>query len=993
MIRRLSLSCSILLVAMAAHASAGEKIDFDKQVAPILAERCLGCHSGARPKGGLDLTGLKSTLKGTRNGSAIVAGKPAESPLWTRVDAGEMPPKKPLPAEEKAILKRWIATGAVWGTDPIDPLRTTTKERAGFDWWSLKPLRRPKLPKVSDASWPINPIDTFVLNRLDAAGLKPSPDADRRTLIRRLSIDLLGLPPTWDEVDAFVRDDRPDAYDRLVDRLLASPHYGERWAQHWLDVVRYGESSGFERNDARRNAWHYRDWVVQAFTADMPYDQFCRLQIAGDVLKPGDPDAMKATGYLVAGIHNTVLPGIKALQDAAFQDELEDLVGNVGQTFLGMTTNCARCHDHKFDPISQIDYYRLASALSGVRHGEAVLPSANFKAETDRITADLTEVSVKLTEIEAPIRNEILAKRKVPVAFGPAPIAAWDFRDGGKDRVGKLDAQLGGSARFTPDGLVLDGKSAFARTPTIPQALREKTLEAWVKLANLTQRGGGVMTIETADGTTFDAIVFGEQEPRRWMAGSDFFRRTKSAGGPIESAAPARPIHVAIAYRADGTIALFRDGIPYGRPYASTGPLAFDANQARINFGVRHGAPGGNKMLAGIVERARLYDRALTNDEIAISAKVANFITEAEVIARLTETQKSQRAELFKQRSLLQAQLAKVQPGKGLKAYTNRPVNPQTMRVLHRGQVSEPGDVVSPGGVTALGKADFQLAPNAAEAPRRAKLAEWITSPENPLFARVMVNRLWHHHFGIGIVETPSDFGFNGGRPSHPELLDWLASEFSARGYRLKEMHRLIVTSRTYRQASLPIADGLKKDADTRLLWRKRPMRIEGEVLRDSLLAVTGLLDRTVGGQGFSDYKENNNAGTTYYGPFDPVGPQYNRRSLYRFRPRSASQGLLDAFDCPDTAGSAPRRNVTTTPLQALALWNGPFALRMADTLADRIRKEKAPEGEVAATYRLVLQRDPTKDERHRAARLVEQHGIRALARVLFNSNEFLVIE
>ena len=315
------------------------------------------------------------------------------------------------------------------------------------------------------------------------------------------------------------------------------------------------------------------------------------------------------------------------------------------------------------------------------------------------------------------------------------------------------------------------------------------------------------------------------------------------------------------------------------------------------------------------------------------------------------------------------------------------------MHVLRRGQVTDPGEVVAAGGVAALGRADFQLAPDAAEAKRRVRLAEWIASPENPLFARVMVNRLWHHHFGLGLVETPSDFGFNGGRPSHPELLDWLAVEFASHGYRLKTMHRLIVTSRAYRQASLPSTAGMKKDADTRLVWRKRPVRIEGEVLRDSLLAVAGLLDRTVGGRGFSDYKEYENAGTTYFDPIDSVGSPFSRRSVYRFRPRSASQGLLDAFDCPDPAGATPRRNVTTTPLQALALWNGSFALRMADALADRIHAAKAPDGEIVAAYRFVLQRDPTPEERTRAAILVREYGLRTLARVLINTNEFLVIE
>ncbi len=296
--------------------------DFDKQIAPILASHCLDCHSGAKPKGKLDLSHKAGAS------AAVVAGKPAASSLWERVAAGEMPPKKPLPDAEQKLLKEWIESGAKWGTDPIDPFRFTTSTRAGYDWWALQPIKRPPVP-VSREKASVNPLDNFVLAKLSDKGLSLSPEADRRTLIRRLYFDLTGLPPTPEEVNAFVTSTDADAYEKVVDKLLASPHYGERWARHWLDVVRYGETDGFERNSPRPNACHYRDWVIRALNADMPYDRFARLQLAGDVLHPNDPDAVKATGFLVAGVHNTVL-GNDQMRAVARQDELEDVVGGVG---------------------------------------------------------------------------------------------------------------------------------------------------------------------------------------------------------------------------------------------------------------------------------------------------------------------------------------------------------------------------------------------------------------------------------------------------------------------------------------------------------------------------------------------------------------------------------------------------------------------------------------------------------------------------------------
>ena len=976
---------ALALVALVPSAAAAAPPDFDRDVAPLLAARCLDCHRGPKAKGDLALSRRATALE------SVAPGKPDESELWRRVAAGEMPPKRPLPDAERTVLREWIAAGAKWGSDPVDPFRFTTNSRAGYDWWSLRPVARPAAPAAG------NPLDAFIRAKLTDSRLSPSPPADRRTLIRRVTFDLTGLPPTPEEVSAFLADTSPDAYEKVVDRLLASPHHGERWARHWLDVVRYGETDGFERNTVRPNAWPYRDWVIRSLNADLPYDEFARLQLAGDVLRPGDPDAVRATGFLVAAVHNTVL-GNDQMRAIARQDELEDLVGSVGQTFLGLTANCARCHDHKFDPISQPEFYRLQAALAGVGHGERTVIDATSKQRLAALDAELKVATAELAGIEGPARTAALAARgkgEKPAAAPPAAVAAWDFRAGPGDLVGKLHAKPAGGVRLTPEGAVLDGKTGVLRTPPLAADLRTKTLEAWVKLDGPAQRGGGVITVETPDGAEFDAVVFGEREPGRWMAGSNFFARTQPFGGDAE--ADAGPVHVAISYSADGTITGFRNGRPYGKPYPSKGPVTFRGGTAVVAFGCRHEPVGGNKMLAGTVVAARVYDRALSPNEVAASfAGGPGFLSGAEIEAQLTPEQRVRRATLRAAQAKLTAEAAALRERVNQKVYAVVPQPPGVVRVLHRGDLASPGEVVAPGGLRAVPGVvpDFGLAPDAPDAERRTKLAAWVTSPANPLFARVMVNRVWHYHFGTGLVETPNDLGFNGGRPSHPELLDRLAGEFVAGGYRLKALHRLIVTSATYRQASAPRKDAAAADAGNRLLWRMKPRRLDGESVRDAMLAASGLLNPEVGGKGFSDYRERNFNGTAYFDPVDPAGPEFHRRSVYRFVPRGGNAGLLDAFDCPDPAAAAPRRAVTTTPLQALALWNSGFALRMSDALAARVERD-AP-GDVARQVRrawqLVYQRDPSAEEERLAAELVRRHGLPALARALFNSNEFVVI-
>ncbi len=1024
-----------VILALTSAASAAPP-DFDKQIAPVIAARCLDCHSGAKPKGDFDIS-RKANVKADE--------------LWKRVAAGEMPPKKPLPEAEKKLLKEWIDAGAKWGTDPIDPFRFTTSSRAGYDWWALQSVRRPGVPEIRNSKHEIrNEIDRFVIAKPSDKGLSLSPPADRRTLIRRVYFDLIGLPPSPEEVEAFVNDKAADAYEKVVDHLLASPHYGERWARHWLDIVRYGETDGFERNTPRPNSWHYRDWLIRAFNADMPYDEFVRLQIAGDVLpkdeggrmkdekKPGgwfgfdssfSPhpssfDRIAATGFLVAGVHNTVL-GNDQMRAVARQDELEDLVGAVGQTFLGLTTNCARCHDHKFDPILQADFYRLAAALGGVAHGERSIPGAKTATAIAQLARRLDDVAKELAAIEEPARAAVLKQKgmgKPGAVAAPAPVAAWDFRKDADDLVGKLHAEESGKVNHTPGGAQFDGKTGFFRTPPLPFDLKAKTLEAWVRLDNLTQRGGGIISVQTLNGNEFDAIVFGERDPAHWMAGSEFFLRTQPFAGTEEKDAAKDVVHFAITYSADGTITGYRNGKPYGKGYSSKGPLPFASGKAVVIFGCRHEPADGNKMLAGTVSVARLYDTALSPEQVEASfAAGSTFVTDAEIDAELTADQRTMRATLRKTVGEVSAELDRLrQRAENVKAYVNVLQSPGITRFLARGDLAQPGAIVAPAGLAAVTgpKADFGLAADAPDADRRRKLAEWITAPNNPLFARVIVNRLWHYHFGTGIVETPSDFGFNGGRPSHPELLDWLAAELAnptvsasrasdgtggrpnppvntgGSPWSLKRLHRLIVTSATYRQSSAPRKDALAIDADDRLLWRFKPHRLEGESVRDAMLVVSGLLNREVGGKGFSDYKIRDFNGTAYFEPFDPVGPEFHRRSIYRFTPRGANQGLLDTFDCPDPAAAAPRRAITTTPLQALALWNNGFALRMSDAFATRVANASdGVEKQIQRAWQLAYQRNPTPEEANLAAKLVADHGLKALCRALFNSNEFVTVE
>jgi cell division protein FtsB len=1000
---RTLLCCLILCAALTAQGQDWNASRFDKDVASLLVSRCLDCHSGPKPKGKLDLSKKASTFKGGESGPAVVANDLAQSLIWQRVSAGEMPPKKKLTESELSLLKSWIESGAVWGSDPIDPFRITTDKRAGYDWWSLQPLRDVSPPKIKNSATVKNPIDAFVVRRLEDTGLTPSPQASAAVLLRRLAFGLTGLPPTPEQVAAFQKDFEQDAeraFSAAVARLLKSRHYGETWARHWLDVARFGESQGFERDKIRNNSWYYRDWVIDAFNNDMPYDEFARLQIAGDVLRPNDPDAIAATGFLVAGAYDEVgnSQSSAAMRAIVRQDELEDLVGTIGQTFLGLTVNCARCHDHKFDPIRQKEYYQLTSTMGGVRHGEREVVSQASLEKKSLIDDQITFRRAAISKLDQEVRNRLVAKLEKNPQSLPArvePLSRWNFDKDLNDQNAKANAVQHPHARRDGGRLILDAKVGYAAShPVKDITLKEKTLEAWVKLDNLKQRGGAAISIQTPNGNTFDAIVFGEREPGKWMAGSSGFQRTQSFNGETETTANTEFVHVAITYQTDGTITGFRNGKPYGKPYKSSGLVTYAAGNWMVLLGLRHGAPAPSRQLQGAIECAQLYDKALTPKEIHASfVNEASGITQEAVLAEMSRDEKASRIRLYKQVDDLIREQAKFKPHK---VYSVTTRVPETAHLLIRGNPATVGEPVAAGGVAAVvgPNANFGLKPNSPDADRRRKLVEWITGKRNHLFARVMVNRVWHYHFGAGLVQTPNDFGFNGGRPSHPDLIDWLAKEFIKSGYSIKQLHRLIVNSATYRQASLHRADCAKVDAGNRLLWRRSPQRLTAEAVRDSILAVAGQLNRQYGGPPYRDFTTFTR-NTQFYNMIDPVGEPFNRRTIYRTWLRSGRSLFLDVFDCPDPSTTAPKRAVTTTPSQSLSLLNNSFVLRMSKHFAERAEAdaENDQSAQISRVLELAYSRQARDDETVLAAQFVKQHGLAAFCRVVFNTNEFLYVD
>jgi hypothetical protein len=746
-------------------------------VKPILKERCVMCH----PSGFSDAEMVLRAVDGDTPRMPKVGGK--------------------LKAEQVEAIRKWAF------------------ETGQGMWWSLRPLAQVEGETV----------DGFLAAKLKEKGLEFSPEADRRTLIRRLSFDLHGLPPTPAEVAAFEADRAPGAYERLVDRLLASPRYGERWARHWLDVVHYGDSHGYDKDKPRANAWPYRDAVIRAFNADLPYGEFVRRQLAGDVLYPGDARAMELTGFLAAGPWDFV--GHQELREGTTDKKLtrtldrDDMVATTVSTFTSMTAHCARCHDHKFDPIPQEDYYRLQAVFAGVDR-------ADRPYDEDRAVA---------------MQRIALLKQKLALQQQMQPLL---------DRV------------------------EFATTPEIV-ALDDRIQDAGLLLAHL--------------GTPKNA----EQQQEKAML---------EARRSADRAARQKLVDVVVG--------------------ADT---------------------------YGAIEKSKAEMKAL-DDQVALLPKPKLVYSGAGYFARMGNFRPSLTA--------------------------------RTVHVLDRGNVNAPGKEVTPGALRALPGLDAQFGVQ-EEGARRAALAEWIASEKNVLTWRSIVNRVWHYHFGAGIVDSPSDFGKMGSLPTHPELLDWLAVWFrdEAKGS-LKQLHKKLLMSRAYRQVSTHNEVAAKVDGDNRLLWRMNRMKLDAESVRDAALAVAGKLDLKMGGPGVRMFWFQDDHSPIYdYAKFDADGEGAYRRSIYRFIVRSVPDPFLERLDCPDPSVQTPKRSTTLTAIQALAMWNNPFMLKMAGHLATRVGED------VALAGRLVLGRELRADELEAYRSYAAKHGMANLSRLLLNTNEFLFVD
>lgn len=767
--RRLLLVLSIVtLMSFSARAiaesAARPPVDFARDVAPILERHCIRCHQPAVKKADISL----ATMADLAANEYVIAGDPDASYLLEVVttrpgDKPQMPKDGPaLSAEEVALLRDWIAEGARWP----DSIVVRERSKADKSWWSLRPIHAGEPPSAGiPREWSENPIDRFIFAKLATAGLHPNPPADRRTLVRRVTYDLTGLPPTPAEVEAFVGDESAGAYEKLVDRLLASPRYGEQFGRQWLDVVRFGESTGFEVNHLVENAWPYRDYVIRSLNDNKRFDQFIMEHLAGDSLGPGDPSVEIGLAFLVCGPVDIVgnSDPVQAAQIRA--DAVDEMIRATSEAFLGLTVGCARCHDHKFDPITQRDYYRLYATLAGVRHGDRAVASDEQKRDYE-------------------------------------------------NKLGPLEAQR---------KQVLDAKAAQEKLPKAEQ-----------NLAGLDQQ-----------------------------------------------------------------------------------VAALDQQIAAL--------PALAVLPVGTLE----------------------------------------------------------QPA-------------ADQYVFERGDAQRKGERVVPASLSTLADltASYELPADALEKTRRLELARWIVAKDNPLTPRVLVNRLWQHHFGTGIVATPSDFGYMGERPTHPELLDWLVQQLIADGWRLKSLQKLIVMSQTYRQSSAYQVEAAKLDSDSRLLWRYPPQRLSAEEIRDTMLFVAGKLDEHLGGPGFRLYEYSRDNVATYT-PLDKFGPETYRRSVYHQNARASRIDLLSDFDAPDCAFSASRRMPTTTPSQSLALMNHSFTMAMAEALSERVTTSAGKDkisAQIALAFELALGRKPNSREQAASAALVEKHGLRAFCRAILNSSELIYV-
>ncbi len=917
-----------------------DSVDFEREIKPFLESKCLSCHNPNNTKGGVSLSESGDVLN-----KVVSPGQASESLLYTIAvpsKEGEPPemPKKgdSLTEAEATLLKRWIDEGAVWPEGLV--LREASK--ADLSWWAYQKLTTPTL----------DTIDAFIEARLQEESLERNPPADRRTLIRRAAYDLTGLPPSPGQVEAFERDEDPEAYENLIDRLLASSHYGERWGRHWLDVVRFGESNGFERNVIINNLWPFRDYVIKSLNEDKPMDQFIREHLAGDVFGADDPEVAIGSAFLVAGPYDDVGNQDAEAQAQIRANTLDEMIKATSEAFLGMTLGCARCHDHKFDPISQQDYYQLYATFAAIKHGSVPLGTRAERAAREAVLKPLNDEKARLEEALRKLDETILKRAE----------AKRDY---------------------------------YENTWKRPKVDRRMTVETFAPV-----NAKFIRLVCEAQDANPQAKRFNIDEFEVWSASDPSINVALSANGGQASGAARKIEDFAHAYSADLAIDGRLGARFLGASDRLTITLAKPTEISRVVFSSARNEdlPGQGKFTFVADFRLEVSLDGETWQEVA-HGRDRQPVDDAHrrhrfLIQEITDLEKKDKLEWL--RALVETN-KRISQAPGLRSVwlgtRDEAAAKGPFHLFLGGSPQKKGPPVVPASLSTLSRVTpaYELPATSTESERRMALAEWITGPDNPLTLRVLANRLWHYHFGVGIVDTPNDFGYMGGRPSHPELLDFLANKLKANGWRLKDLHRLIMLSKTYRQSSAWRQEAAKSDAASRLLWRFPPRRLSAEEIRDTLLVVADQLDTTMGGPGFRLYRFLQDNVSTYE-PLDEHDLNTYRRAVYHQNARASVVDLMTEYDQPDCAFSSPRRAQTTSPLQALTLLNHSFTVDMAEALAKRI-KSQVPEEQAQELFRLAYQRKPTPDEQAPIAKEISKHGVRSVCRAVLNSSELIYLD
>lgn len=997
---------------------------FREQAWPIIERSCLPCHGGEdRIRGDFRIDARSGLLKGGVHGAAIDPEHPGESLILRMIswedDAHQMPPSGKLPPEDLAVLNEWILHGAPWSEGIGSSTDTPTEDRG--DWWAWRDLDRPEVPDMDDP-WIANPIDAFVLRGLREVDLAPAPTADRRTLIRRVAFDLTGLPPTLEEIDAYLGDEDPQAYRRMIDRYLASPQHGVKWARHWLDAVRYADTDGYERDRVKPEAWRYRDWVVDAINQDKPWNRFLSEQLAGDELPDRDRSSLIATGFYRLGVWDDEPTDVAAAQ----ADDLDSIIDVVGRGMMGMSIACARCHEHKRDPISQADYYRLAAVFRDLRPYKTTPGNSIATKNVTRFVPEdfgSGDVAYEARRLE---HRRLVARlvgqlQAAGVSVDPADdprehglIAHYEMSDTDQgrlvDRSGRhpgrvVDARFGRKGRFG-GAIGFDGGDDHAWIPHV--ATESFTISFWFR----TESEGA-----------------GSANDPRWFTGSGLIDGEISGivddlgiaivGPGIVAAGVGNPEtfvssstghhdgdwhHVAFTRDAsNGDIALFLDGCEVDRDTGGTQSLddIGELAVARLH-------PGG-QAFHGDLDEIRVHDRALPSREIR--GLFADTRLDDRWVASIEETHGPERAERFRSIRRKLERATPPDPGLGvvLCATSHGPELPETS-IFIRGDVHSPGRQVSPGAPTILGGLDFEPSvPSHGESSGvRIAFADWLVSPDNPVTWRVAANRVWQHLFGRGIVESSDDFGSLGTTPTNPELLDWLATEFTEIGGSRREMIRLILESNTYRMSGRGDEHAREVDPLNERLWRRDLRRLSAEEIRDSILAMSGHLNPGIGGPGvYPPLPEAvlDTASRPEQAWSVSNDTDAGRRSLFVFLKRSLRHPLLEGFDQPDTDRSCAVRFQTTVPSQSLMLMNSAFTDDQATRMLRRLREERpdAPREQIRLGLERATGRPVDEGEIDELMSLVHafevedglspDQAMTAVCVLILNLNEFLHVD